>query len=117
MLLGVRHHTMDRDTICGGTADFCYKVTPDGWVKTNTLIHKREYHSSWEVEEGIILFGGKHSPNTTEIAMWNGTSQEMFSLPYDIGLMLTLNIKLNVMFILIQYVLDMHVQSLMKTLL
>ena len=46
--------------------------------------YSRVFHSSWEVEDGIILMGGTNSRNTAEIAKWDGTTEELINfLKYD----------------------------------
>ena len=61
----------------------CYQLTSAGWTRSHTLIHKRWYHSSWEVEDGVILLGGTYSAVTTsEIAKWDGTTEELFRMKY-----------------------------------
>ena len=81
-------HTMNNNTVCGGdggtdTLTSCYQLTSGGWTRSHTLIHSRWYHSSWEVEDGIILLGGQHSLNNSEIAKWDGTTEELFTMRYD----------------------------------
>ena len=84
-------HTMNNNIVCGGeddatdTVTSCYKLTTAGWNRSHTLIHRRVYHSSWEVEDGIILLGGAYSGSetTSEIAKWDGTTEELFSMRYS----------------------------------
>ena len=82
------YHTMNNNIVCGGnggtdTKTSCDQLTTAGWTRSHTLIHSRQYHSSWEVEDGIILLGGFYSGTTSEIAKWDGTTEEMFSMRYD----------------------------------
>ena len=86
------YHNMNNNTVCGGyggtgtdTETSCYQLTSAGWTRSHTLIHRRAGHSSWEVEDGIILLGGYHlhSSTTSEIAKWDGTTEEIFSMGYD----------------------------------
>ena len=78
-------HTMNNNIVCGGGGGTtsCDQLTSAGWTRSHTLIHKRWYHSSWEVEDGIILMGGVLSGTTSEIAKWDGTTEELFSMKYD----------------------------------
>ena len=84
-------HTMDNNIVCGGSvtlgadiAASCDQLTSAGWTRSHTLIHRRYSHSSWEVEDGIILLGGSHSGTTSEIAKWDGTTEELFRMRYPI---------------------------------
>ena len=75
-------HTMDTINrneniiICGGsdasTQNSCIQITPFGWEETHTLLHDRWLHTSWVAGSGLILFGGYHSAQTTEIFRANG---------------------------------------------
>ena len=83
-------HTMNNNIVCGGSvtlgadiAASCDQLTSAGWTRSHTLIHRRYQHSSWEVEDGIILMGGSGSGTTSEIAKWDGTTEEMFSMQYN----------------------------------
>ena len=85
-----RSHTMNNNTVCGGwggtgtdTLTSCYQLTSAGWTRSHTLIHRRYSHSSWEVGDGIILMGGSYSGTTSEIAKWDGTTEELFSMKYN----------------------------------
>ena len=76
---------MDMNIICGGggatgSMTSCIKMTKDGWVTSHELQYKRLGHSSWVVEDGIILLGGQYAGKRTEIANWDGTTEELFSL-------------------------------------
>ena len=80
-------HTINNNTVCGGnggtdTETSCDQLTSAGWTRSHTLKYNREEHSSWEVEDGIILLGGSYSKNTSEIAKWDGTTEELFSMKY-----------------------------------
>ena len=84
------YHTMNNNIVCGGvggtdTRIRCDQLTSAGWIRSHTLIHKRWYHSSWEVEDGIILMGGtlSGSGTTSEIVKWDGTTEELFSMQYN----------------------------------
>ena len=82
-----RSHTMNNNIVCGGdgagtdTLTSCYQLTTAGWTRSHTLKYLRDDHFSWEVEDGIILLGGHYS-NTSEIAKWDGTTEELFSMKY-----------------------------------
>ena len=81
-------HTMNNNIVCGGvggtdTWTRCAQLTSAGWIRSHTLIHKRWYHSSWEVEDGIILLGGFFSGTTSEIAKWDGTTEELFTMKHN----------------------------------
>ena len=83
-------HSMNNNTVCGGyggtgtdTRTSCYQLSSAGWTRSHTLIHRRYQHSSWEVEDGIILLGGDNSGTTSEIAKWDGTTEELFNMQYN----------------------------------
>ena len=77
----------------------CSTLTPEGvWSKTHNLTMERKQHTSWEMEEGILLIGGGSSPDDTELGELklicrrinlmlflvksDGTTEESFSLKY-----------------------------------
>ena len=64
-----QEHTQNGLTICGGKEDMlgCSTLTPEGWSKTHNLTKERKQHTSWEMEEGILLIGGGSSPDDTEL--------------------------------------------------
>ena len=91
---GRMYHTHDKNIICGGClaegrgcykgeSAPCLKLTSSGWVETNHSLG-RTRHSSWAVNGGIILMAGSNVTGTvsgdTELVMFNGTSEEAFSL-------------------------------------
>ena len=83
-------HTMNSNIVCGGSvtlgvdiATSCDQLTSAGWNKSHTLKYRRSGHCSWEVEDGIILLGGANSGTTSEIAKWDGTTEELFSMQYN----------------------------------
>ena len=83
-------HTMNNNIVCGGNDGLtglmtsCVQLTSVGWTKSHTLQYRRSDHCSWEVKDGIILFGGINSRNTAEIAKWDGTTEELINfLKYD----------------------------------
>ena len=105
---GRRDHTQDKGLICGGyfangqnyipvvsnvsrVSYTCLNLTSAGWVYTSHLLttylllnRGRWRHSSWAVDDGIILMGGYgYFPvNTTELVKFDGTSEETFGLKY-----------------------------------
>ena len=79
-------HTMNRNTICGGgSVATCVKITPSGWIETHKLKNSRSAHSSWEVDDGIILIGGTGTNvmNKTEMAKTDGSTQRTFILKHE----------------------------------
>ena len=95
------YHTHDGNLLCGGRTtsaergvgtewkgvlvqEFqnCIKLTSSGWTVSHNLIYLRVGHSSWAVEDGVILLGGGRSPNTTEIVKLDGSTEELFPLRY-----------------------------------
>lgn len=95
------YHTHDGNLLCGGKTtstergvgtvwkgvlvqEFqdCIKLTSSGWVISHNLTYPRFGHSSWAVEDGVILLGGGQYSNTTEIAKLDGTTKEEFPLKY-----------------------------------
>ena len=79
-------HTHDGNVVCGGgmsaTIYNCETLGKSGWRISHHLIYPRYGHSSWAVEDGVILLGGGRSPNTTEIVKIDGSTEELFSLKY-----------------------------------
>ena len=85
-------HTHDSSLVCGGFPQFdwaqtCVNLTSSGWVATSRkLQYPRNRHSSWAVEDGVILIGGQDSEyfnwarNTTELVKYDGTTVEAFPL-------------------------------------
>ena len=110
---GRMHHTHDKSIICGGLpgegkdwsiSATCLNLTSSGWVETNhslvslqRSLMNRTHHSSWAVDGGIILMAGYDANDayqryhigrydndtTTELVMFDGTSEEAFSLIYS----------------------------------
>ena len=77
-------HTHNGNLICGGTDDrFCFNLTSSGWKMSHRLLQRRSGHTSWSVDEGVMLMGGADSPRTTEIAKWDGSNVETFRLKYE----------------------------------
>ena len=53
--------------IFGGVdSDECYKLVKDSWKKQNPLTRKRKYAVAIVMPNGIYVFGGYHSPNTSD---------------------------------------------------
>ena len=98
-------HTHDSSLVCGGTYQddlyvdalyvyqTCINLTSSGWVKTSHMLkYPRNRHSSWAVEDGVILIGGHDkrrqlsgavvhwARNTTELVKFDGTTMEAFPL-------------------------------------
>ena len=91
---GRQEHTHDKSIICGGSPAkqtaasahlqltgnirdiFCQNLTSSGWVTTHKR-YPRWSHSSWAVEDGIILMGGMGYSagveTSTEIMKFDGT--------------------------------------------
>ena len=58
----------------------CTKFIDGNWETTHELLDAREWHSSWENQNGILLVGGGSSKNTTELLTDDGKSVESFGL-------------------------------------
>ena len=62
---------MDSLLICGGAYTYttCITFSSGKWITSDNLYHRRDYHCSWQTEEGVVLMGGvvTGSQNTTEI--------------------------------------------------
>ena len=122
---GRKDHTQDKGLVCGGflatgntlkalfafdrTSNVrytCLNLTSSGWVYTSHFLEYpggswsdpgRTGHSSWAVDDGIILMGGddipylffrhmirKYSPvDTTILVKFDGTTEETFGLKYS----------------------------------
>ena len=93
MSIGRKEHTHDKKFICGGTAvtqnmgdtvldyaaagvEFCVSLTSSGWVVSHKR-YPRWHHSSWAVDDGIILMGGhgygRYTDINTEMMKTDGT--------------------------------------------
>ena len=85
------YHTHDKSLICGGNGMTstvmltCLNLTSSGWIYSHNLLHNRVAHSSWAVDDGVILMGGIFSPTNSEIAKWDGTSEQLFDMNYFTG--------------------------------
>ena len=119
---GRKDHTQDKGLICGGylatgntlrvlsfsyffddtssnVSHTCLNLTSSGWVHTKHFLRHpgRTGHSSWAVDDGIILMGGddvpylffrhmirRYSPvNTAVLVKFDGTTEETFGLKYS----------------------------------
>merc|ERR1719250_610119 len=86
--MGMSGHTSDQGTLCGGwdTRAACLTFSSCKWVTSHALAEMRWSHTSWNnKEEGkIILMGGYHSMNTTEI-ITEGENEGVpgFPMKYD----------------------------------
>ena len=91
---GRNEHTQNKNFICGGSLAtltaasaslqsdanirdiFCQNLTSSGWVTTHER-YPRWSHSSWAVDDGIILMGGNGYSGgvetSTEIMKFDGT--------------------------------------------
>ena len=74
-------HTQDGEVACGdvGGRTSCLTLTGQGWQESHQLQEERYWHSSWRSPSGLLLMGGKESPNTTS----NSSSTSSFTLAYD----------------------------------
>ena len=85
------YHTHDKSLICGGNGMTstvmltCLNLTSSGWIYSHNLTHMRTAHSSWAIDDGVILMGGIYSPTNSEIAKWDGTSEQLFDMNYFTG--------------------------------
>ena len=74
--------------MCGGLAPAArtscarYGGRGSGWAASHSLLYPRQHHSSWTVEEGVVLLGGGASLKTAELARWDGSSEQLFALKY-----------------------------------
>ena len=88
--VGTFGHSQDGLLQCGGSGNnlqcHTFQSASGEWVKTHNLSEVREYHSSWQREDGtIVLMGGDDSPTTTEIVSdSSAVSTPGFSLKYNI---------------------------------
>ena len=106
--LGRKEHTHDNGLICGGTAGLgtqevlghggdasrtCLNLTSSGWVNTTHDLRSwswvgydlgRYRHSSWAVDDGIILMGGESTIGyTSKLVKFDGNSEDAFELIYS----------------------------------
>ena len=84
-----RHsHTQDGAVACGGsgvtaTRTSCVSLTASGWTTSHQLVEGRVSHVSWLSPAGLLLMGGRHSDQTTELLTDTGSSSPSFDLEYD----------------------------------
>ena len=80
-------HTMDSLLICGGygsSATTCLSFTSGQWITSHNLVEERYYHTSWQTEQGLVLMGGVHSLDTSEIvATAGGQGGPSFAMQYS----------------------------------
>ena len=87
-------HTVDGNLVCGGydgsydTAtilDTCISLSGGEWKETHKLTTERHGHSSWQVCDGVVLFGGggAGSRDTAELVeAKTGKTRKLFDLEY-----------------------------------
>ena len=82
--------TLTENVICGGvfpgTSRSCLQLSESGggWKDYSTeLLEPRISSVSWDSPSGIILMGGFHSGDTTEVVTSSGTDYS-FNLKYDV---------------------------------
>ena len=74
-------HTADGLVLCGGEHDkqHCRMFTSGSWITINDFFHSSRYHhSSWSVEDGVILIGGEIDSVSSELIQYNGDTQISF---------------------------------------
>ena len=91
-------HTMDtiyrneNIIICGGsdasTQNSCIQITVgsrlSAWDQSHNLKHDFWLHTSWFAKNGLILLGGYHSPNETEMVHSNSELEtELKKMKYN----------------------------------
>ena len=60
------------------------------WRASNTLLHSRGHHASWQLEAGVILMGGAaqgedSERRTSEIVRPDGSGEETFAMKFQTG--------------------------------
>ena len=88
-------HTLDGLVLCGGQdqgAGDCVTLDPSTgqWRASNTLLHSRGHHASWQLEAGVILMGGAaqgedSERRTSEIVRPDGSGEETFAMKFPTG--------------------------------
>ena len=80
-------HSQTGGLVCGGytTELSCHLLSDQGWISYNdTLMHRRNGHTSWRSRTGVRMMGGHGSQGSTEILADDmQTSQDSFALQYD----------------------------------
>ena len=88
-------HTQDGLTACGGfntdNQPYCHTLTlADGqwtWTQSHSLITPRRVHTSWSVNDELIIIGGKGRENSTStseaLTPENPKPITRFPLKYD----------------------------------
>ena len=83
------HSTLEGRTLCGGllNPESCLYYNNNKWEKSYNLSIRRDGHSSWMNEEGLVLIGGFRSRTTTEVLTTDEdgamNSKEGFHLVYE----------------------------------
>ena len=64
-----RDHTQEGLTACGGSLQVCISLNTTSlkWSQTYRLLSDRSSHTSWSVNDGIILMGGSGPQNRRSI--------------------------------------------------
>ena len=75
--------------ICGGSdiyaRDLCIQFVDGQWTSFSSTRWSRDDHSSWLTPEGLFLFGGTYTMQTTEIiTLEGGQGGPGFNLNYDV---------------------------------
>ena len=78
-------HSQTGLVTCGGAfissyQKSCVTFSAGRWKKTHTLGQRRYGHSAWASPRGVMLIGGYHIANTTELLADNGNTTESFHL-------------------------------------
>ena len=65
----------------------CSKFENGTWKISHNLEKSRTYHSSWKVDEGVILIGGWSTDTnnvvpTADLVKFDGTIEHAFNLKY-----------------------------------
>ena len=72
-------HTMDSLLVCGRgkTRTTCVTFSSGNWITSHSLVEERYAHTSWQMEEGmVVLMGGEGSPATSELVQMGGEQGE-----------------------------------------
>ena len=71
---------------CGGKSKICYVLTKGTWVQHSILNTERNGAVAIQMVDGIYIFGGHSSPNTSEFLQNNATVwQKGPCVPYTCG--------------------------------
>ena len=72
--------------ICGGgyyTRTTCISFTSGQWVTSHALTGRRDDHTSWSTEAGIILMGGYSGMSTDIISQGEYDAMPGFDMQYN----------------------------------